>query len=266
MTRPVLHIHVVEVQPGLWTGTAHLPTAHGPIALTVTVPAALLAQYVQLSVGLDEAAEVGSFLTKLRKKATKFVSGEVVKRALDVIKTTTLPAHVDRIGRAVQGVTGIRPTPKHVAQAFDVASKALRGDKQAKAKLRSLMRSAGKNPALRAAMMTVQHVAPLLPKIRPAVQAVASAVPGVAQGMSAVQAADALRRGDWQALARAGLAAVPGATPVAQAAHAVQAVRSAVQGEPAAPLLALPAAPATPWPAQGWPPAAPGVWPGWPTS
>jgi hypothetical protein len=265
MTRPILHIHVVEVQPGLWTGTAHLPTAQGPIALTVTVPAALLAQYVKLSVGFDDA-EVGGFLDKLRKKATRFVSGEVVKRALDVVKTTTLPAHLDRIGRAVQGVTGIRPTPKHVEQAFDVASRALRGDKKAKAKLRALMRGAGKNPALRAAMMTVQHVAPLLPKIRPVVQAVASAVPGVAQGLSAVQAADALRRGDWQALARAGLSAVPGAGPVAQAAHAVQAAQAAVQGEPvAAPVLALPASPA--WSApQPWPPAAPGIWPGWPTS
>ena len=273
MTRPVLHIHVQEVQPGLWTGTAHLPTAQGPIALTVTVPAALLAQYVRLSVGLDEGAEVGNFFDQLRKKATRFVSGEVVKRALDVVKTTTLPAHVDRIGRAVEGVTGIRPTPRHVQQAFDVASRALRGDKQAKAKLRGLMRGAGRSPALRAAMMTVQQVAPLLPKIRPVVQAVASAVPGVAQGMSAVQAADALRRGDWQALARAGLSAVPGAAPVAHAVDAVQAVRAAVQGEPV-PSFAPPALPAAPvaapapaWPATSpWPPPAPGAWPGWPTS
>ncbi|HEU4535208.1 MAG TPA: hypothetical protein VFS00_13865 [Polyangiaceae bacterium] len=269
-TRPVLHIHVEEVRPGLWTGTAHLPTAQGPIALSVTVPAALLAQYVKLAVGLDEAAEVGGFLDKLRKKATRFVSGEVVKRALDVIKTTTLPAHVERIGRAVQGVTGLRPTPAHVAQAFDVASRALRGDKRAKAQLRSLMRGAGKSPALRAAMMTVQHVAPLLPKIRPVVRAAAAAVPGLAQGLSAVEAADALRRGDWQALARAGLSAVPGAAPVVQAAQAAHAVRAAVQGEPVPPAaLALPGppapAPAAAWPTPSWPHPAPGLWPGWPT-
>jgi hypothetical protein len=266
-TRPVLHIHVQEVQPGLWTGTAHLPTAQGPIALSVTVPAALLAQYVKVAVGLDEAMEVGGFLDKLRKKATRFVSGEVVKRALDVVKTTTLPAHLDRIGRAVQGVTGIRPTPKHVEQAFDVASRALRGDKKAKAQLRGLMRGAGKSAALRAAMMTVQHVAPLLPKIRPVVQAASAVVPGLAQGLSAAQAADALRRGDWQALARAGLTAVPGATPVAQAA---QAMRAAVQGEPLPPVaLALPAPPApaaAAWPTPPWPPTAPGLWPGWPTT
>jgi hypothetical protein len=267
-TRPVLHIHVQEVQPGLWTGTAHLPTAQGPIALSVTVPAALLAQYVKVAVGLDEAMEVGGFLDKLRKKATRFVSGEVVKRALDVVKTTTLPAHLDRIGRAVQGVTGIRPTPKHVEQAFDVASRALRGDKKAKAQLRGLMRGAGKSAALRAAMMTVQHVAPLLPKIRPVVQAASGVVPGLAQGLSAAQAADTLRRGDWQALARAGLSAVPGAAPVAQA------VRTAVQGEPVPPAaVAFPVLPSGPVPAAPawsasppWPPTAPGVWPGWPTS